>query len=547
MMRSENHKGEEAHPLNCKEEMESLALDDPLQPVCLRSCSDDYRSAVSSVGDVRHPLSPPSGPVHSPFKDSSPKATDANSFLEPPSYADVVFRPFENEHDDADNGYNGGLDSAASPSSDSGSLGAEYLLITVTDPQKEQEMTNSLVPGGNTYMTYLITTRTNMPEFGGYDFEVRRRFRDVVTLADRLAESYRGFFIPPRPDKNVVDSQVMQKQEFVEQRRVALEKYLSRLATHPVIKRSEELRLFLQAHGRLPLASTTDMASRMLDGAVNLPRQLFGESTSTISTVDVAQPAKGGRDLLRIFKELKQSMANDWGGSKPPIVEEDKEFLEKKEKMLDLEQQLSEASQQAEALVKAQQDIGETMGKLGLAFIQLTKLETDMAVYDSQKIRAAGFRQVATAAVKASRFYRELNAQSVKHLGKLHEYLGLMQAVHSAFSDRTSALLTVQTLFSELSSMNLRAERLEAASSRIFGADKSRNRRLEELRETIRVTEASKSCAIKEYERIKENNRNELARLDSERANDFFGMLRGFAINQVPSVDLKVVVISIIV
>lgn len=71
---------------------------------------------------------------------------------------------------------------------------------------------------------------------------------------------------------------------------------------------------------------------------------------------------------------------------------------------------------QAEALVKAQQDIGETMGKLGLAFIQLTKLETDMAVYDSQKIRAAGFRQVATAAVKASRFYRELNAQSVKHL-----------------------------------------------------------------------------------------------------------------------------------
>lgn len=87
--------------------------------------------------------------------------------------------------------------------------------------------------------------------------------------------------------------------------------------------------------------------------------------------------------------------------------------------------------------------------------------------------------------------------------GKLHEYLGLMQAVHSAFSDRTSALLTVQTLFSELSSMNLRAERLEAASSRIFGADKSRNRRLEELRETIRVTEASKNCAIKEYERIK--------------------------------------------
>ncbi|XP_031485231.1 sorting nexin 2B-like isoform X1 [Nymphaea colorata] len=532
MMRSDNHEGEEAHPLNCKEDMESLALDAPLQPLSLHSCSDDYRSAISSVGDGRHPLSPPGDPILSPFKDSSPKGSDANSFLEPPSYADVVFRPFENEHDDANNGYNGGLESCASPSSDSGSLGALYLRIAVTDPQKEQEMTNSLVPGGNTYITYLISTRTNIPEFGGYDFSVRRRFRDVVTLADRLAESYRGFFIPPRPDKNVVESQVMQKQEFVEQRRVALEKYLCRLAAHPVINKSEELRLFLQVQGRLPLASTTDVASRMLDGAVNLPRQLFGESVSTVSAEDVAQPAKGGRDLLRIFKELKQSVANDWGSSKPPIVEEDKEFLEKKEKMLDLEQQLSDTSQQAETLVKAQQDIGETMGKLGLAFIQLTKLETDMAVYDSQTVRAAGFRQVATAAVKASRFYRELNAQSVKHLDKLHEYLGLMQAVHSAFSDRSSALLTVQTLLSELSSMNLRAEKLEAASSRIFGADKTRNRRLEELRETIRVTEESKSGATKEYERIKENNRNELERLDRERTNDFFGMLRGFAINQ---------------
>ncbi len=76
---------------------------------------------------------------------------------------------------------------------------------------------------------------------------MRRRFRDVVTLADRLAQSFRGFFIPPRPDKNTVESQVMQKDEFIENRRAALEKYFSRLAAHPVLRRSDELRLFLQA------------------------------------------------------------------------------------------------------------------------------------------------------------------------------------------------------------------------------------------------------------------------------------------------------------
>lgn len=66
--------------------------------------------------------------------------------------------------------------------------------------------------------------------------------------------------------------------------------------------------------------------------------------------------------------------------------------------------------------MKAQQDIGETMGELGLAFIKLTKFESDEATLDSQRTRAADMKKVATAAVKSSRLYRELNAQTVKHL-----------------------------------------------------------------------------------------------------------------------------------
>ena len=132
---------------------------------------------------------------------------------------------------------------------------------------------------------------------------------------------------------------------------MALEKYLRRLAAHPVIGRSEELRVFLQVDGKLPLPATTDVASRMLDGAVKLPRQLFGDGAGVVvAPQEVAQPAKGGRDLLRIFKELKQSVVNDWGGVKPAAVEVDKEFLEKKEKMQDFEQQISNTSQQVMAM-----------------------------------------------------------------------------------------------------------------------------------------------------------------------------------------------------
>lgn len=59
------------------------------------------------------------------------------------------------------------------------------------------------------------------------------------------------------------------------------------------------------------------------------------------------------------------------------------------------------------------------MGELGLAFIKLAKFETEEAIFDSQRARAADTKCVATAAVKASRLYRELNAQTVKHLVRI--------------------------------------------------------------------------------------------------------------------------------
>ncbi|KAI3854568.1 hypothetical protein MKW92_023965 [Papaver armeniacum] len=532
MMGSEDQGFVEAKLYASREEMENLVLDEK----------------KPSNGGKFHPLSLPTtkeDPLNSPASYSSNKSPNFsdNHYLEPPSYADVIFSPFGGSCENGGFGvvesFNGGgiespnFDSPGMLSRSSSSSG-DYLKISVSNPQKEQELSNTnLIPGGNTYVTYLITTRTNLVEFGVPEVSVRRRFKDIVTLSDRLSESYRGFFIPPRPDKNVVESQVMQKQEFVEQRRLALEKYLCRLASHPVIKKSEELRVFLQCQGKLPLPTTTDVASRMLDGAVNLPKQLFGESVSVVAPHEVVQPAKGGRDLLRIFKEFKQSVSSDWGGFKPLVAEEDKEFIEKKEKLQDLETQLTSASQQAELLVKAQHDIGETLGELGLAFIKLTKFESEEAMHNSQRIRAADIKRLATAAVQASRYYRESNAKTVKNLDPLHEYLGLMLAVRGAFSDRSSALLTVQTLLSELSAMESRAEKLQVAASKIFGGDKSRIRKLEELNETIKVTEDAKLCAVKEYERIKENNRTELERLERERQDDFLNMLKGFVMNQV--------------
>lgn len=245
----------------------------PLDP----TPSSDFREQLFASSPVQesHPLSTPK---HDPFEeefsepfpdtthdddtDREDTAQDSNEredlFVEPPSYADVIFTPYVGDPT---------LSLAelgdALPLLTTSSHFPDYLNITVSEPQKVQaNECTSIVPGSKYYVTYLIVTRTNIPEYGGNDFAVRRRFRDVVTLADRLAEKYRGYLIPCRPLKNVVESQVMQKQEFIEQRKIALEKYLGRLANHPVIRMSEELRLFLQSQEKLPLIPTMDMGDR---------------------------------------------------------------------------------------------------------------------------------------------------------------------------------------------------------------------------------------------------------------------------------------------
>ncbi|KAL9257348.1 Sorting nexin 2A-like protein [Drosera capensis] len=534
---------------------ESPILDDPLNSKSYVS----YRSAMSTLSEshyhhplfssasnrlstspaIRDPLLPPSLD-----DDEDDRVTPSSHHGNNNNNIDDALRAVDSDFDRLDaiispldeNSNGGDANEDDSPTFSSGSLGnysrsessssrSEYLKISVWDPRKEQEPSNSIVEGSNTFVTYLITTKTNMWGFGGSEFSVRRRFRDVVTLADRLAESYRGYFIPPRPDKSVVEGQVMHKQEFVELRRLDLEKYLMRLASHPVIRKSNELRVFLQVPGKLPLARTIDVASRVLDGAMKLPKQLTGDA-------EAVQGVKSGMDLLKKFKELRQSLTNDLGSSRPPVIEEDKEFLERKEKLQNFEQHLIDASKQAEILIKAQQDIGRTMGELGLSLVKLTKFENEKASVDAQRIHAAVAKNAATTTIKASRVYKELNAKTVKDLDTLHDYFGSVLAARNAFTDRSSALFTVQTLFSELSSLQSRIARLEAASSRVFGVDTARINRIEGLKETMRHTEDAKNEAMKDYERIKENNRSEMVRLDREQRTDLLNMLKGFVNDQ---------------
>ncbi|KAL6841401.1 hypothetical protein ACP4OV_028919 [Aristida adscensionis] len=403
-----------------------------------------------------------------------------------------------------------------------------FARITVSDPKKHAEPSGGgagVIPGSGSYFSYLITTRLAGAAAGAgpREVRVRRRFRDVVALADRLAAAHRGLFVPARPDKSVLEGQVMQRHEFVSQRCDALQRYLCRLAAHPVVGRSPDLRTFLTEPGAIPAFE--------------------GESprywTTTANAAAPLVPVKAGRDLFGMFKDLKQTVVNGLVATKPPPVEQetDTEFLAHKAKLEDLQQQLTTTSQQAESLVKAQDDLRETTGHLGMTLIKLAKFEREQATCSSQKRRAADIHNFANSVLKFSRSQKKLNSEIVKHLGSIHEYLEMMISVHHAFTDRSNALHHVQSLSADLYSLHTRAGRLESLSAKDMGHEWSKYQKVEGLKETIRSTEAAKSHALKEYESIKENNMIEIKRFDKERRRDFVEMIKGFVVNQVSYSD----------
>ena len=117
-------------------------------------------------------------------------------------------------------------------------LGRPDIEIDVVDPVRQGE-------GVTAFWVYRVVTRTSLPQFGQPELAVFRRFRDFKWLHDRLAQRYRGVVLPPLPEKNAVQSKFQSDDRFIEARRRALMVFLNRVAAHPLLLQSDELKAFL--------------------------------------------------------------------------------------------------------------------------------------------------------------------------------------------------------------------------------------------------------------------------------------------------------------
>ncbi|KAG2491671.1 hypothetical protein HYH03_010040 [Edaphochlamys debaryana] len=410
------------------------------------------------------------------------------------------------------------------------------LAISVSEPiKREGGGLFGLKAGG--YVTYLV--RAKHRAGARPDSAVRRRFREFVALADLLKEKYRGYFVPPRPEKNAVEGQRM-TDAFVEERRLALERYLNKLARHPVIRDSEELRLFLEADCELADSPAwlalrpLSLGGSVLDGAGRFSKQILGLDRAVTDPVQAAQPTKKKTDFMRAIKETARSMQATPAGTLPP----DEVSLQKGREELDaLQGTLTTASRAAEKLVARLDRWAVVQGELGLALFGLRKAEqadgVALAEHTGTLKQSGGLmhdtERAGTALVRASRIGRKVTGRCAIDLGILHEYLGLMPAALKGLRAREKAMLTADTLQADLEGRRRAISDLEAAGAKVLGGDAAKAKKVADLSGDVSVLEQSIVAAKARYEDIKAINQRELSRLHGDLRSDLLSSLHSYA------------------
>ena len=83
---------------------------------------------------------------------------------------------------------------------------------------------------------------------------MERRYSDFEWLQDQLRATYKGYIIPPLPEKSIAGTGEVQssftlskiQENFIDKRRLSLQRFLRRCVAHTTLAESSDLMNFLQ-------------------------------------------------------------------------------------------------------------------------------------------------------------------------------------------------------------------------------------------------------------------------------------------------------------
>lgn len=336
-------------------------------------------------------------------------------------------------------------------------------VITVEDPQKVGDPIRA-------FIMYTVHTKTTSPAFSKPSFSVLRRYSDFLWLYETLSLNNPGVVVPPVPEKSPFGRF---DDQFIQQRRTALENCINKIANHPVLCKDADLKLFLE---------------------------------SDTFSLDI--------------KHRKAEMANERGGlmasigqsiTGPRFVETDEWFDRQKAHLEVLESQLR-------GLVKAIEAVSKHRSELASAVGEFAQTVSDLAASDLGKSVSHSLEALAELERKAQETESaQARADQATLLSTADEYARLVNSVRMAFSSRVRVYHAWQNADADL-------RRVKQAHERNRSQGKVAAEKGDRLRHSYsQISEAERRVldTKQEFEQVSRLVKSEVARFEQERIEDF--------------------------
>ncbi|OWF51369.1 sorting nexin-2-like isoform X2 [Mizuhopecten yessoensis] len=346
------------------------------------------------------------------------------------------------------------------------------LVIKVTEPQKMGD-------GMSAYMVYKVITKTSIPDFRKPELVVLRRFSDFLGLHEKLQTRYlhQGRIVPPAPEKSVLGMTKikMSKEEsgaldFVERRRLTLERFLTRTAQHPLLRKDIDFREFLERDGELPKATST---SALSSAGVKRLFHKVGDAVDKIS--------------------YKMEEADEW-------------FEEKQQQVECLDTQLRKLHSSMESVVGHRKDLSNNTAAFAKSAAMLGNAEEHTAL-------SRALSQLADTEERIEQIQREQADHDFYVMAELlKDYIALLGAVKEVFHERVKSYKNWKDAEVTLTKKRENKAKLELANK----TDK-----ISQAKQEISEWELKVEKGKDDFEKMSAMIRKEVARFDRKRVEDF--------------------------
>ncbi|KAI8101170.1 hypothetical protein M9435_001278 [Picochlorum sp. BPE23] len=377
--------------------------------------------------------------------------------------------------------------------------------VNVVDPVKQGE-------GVSAYISYRVVSTVHLDSYGSGQREVIRRFRDFTWLRDCMRKEFAGIILPALPPRNVVEKYKMTPQ-FVEDRRRALQVFLKRVLSHPLLRHSEELRLFLQA-SESEFAIESSRISHELGNAA--PAESSGASSFASKTLSSAS---------KFFKSISENaglvQANIPGSLVQQHVrnEESPEYAAIKNYYNHLEAHLNEVHQQAQRLTRQHARLAKSFSDFGLSLNQMSVKIESMSDDDGNAHCAVLGKKAIMAGNGWDQSAKELH---VRFEAPLRELLRSIRSAKRTIEDRDECL--VEKIHAQLI-----VDSKRSALAKMQATPGTRQDRIMEAERHLQAALKKSQETTERYTKLVQRMDADIIRFQKERAGDLKHILLHFA------------------